>query len=103
MERHDHKQMRILYEEWKQSGESQTAFAKRKGIRPTTFYYWTSKLGKASSRPPKRQNGGFDPITIDHSSLEAHGRAMVIIQYPSGARLELHAPVEASFLRALVE
>ncbi|MEQ8551297.1 MAG: hypothetical protein RIC06_01710 [Cyclobacteriaceae bacterium] len=95
--------MHLLYEEWKQSGESQTVFANRKGIRPTTFYYWTSKIGKDSSTPPKRQNSGFDPITIDHSPLGMQGQAMVIIQYPSGARLELHAPVEAHFLRALVE
>lgn len=102
MKRHNHKQMRILYDEWKQSGESQTAFANRKGIRPTTFYYWTSKLGKAST-PPKGQNSGFHPITIDHSPLGVRDQAMAIIQYPSGARLELHAPVEASFLRALVD
>jgi len=103
MKRHDHKQMHLLYEEWKQSGESQTAFANRKGIRPTTFYYWTSKLRKVSSPTPKRQDSSFDSITIDHSSLGVPGQAMAIIQYPSGARLELHAPVEASFLKALVE
>lgn len=104
MKRHDQEQMRILYNQWKESGESQTAFANRNGIRPTTFYYWTSKLGKAVSKPSNDRPIGFRPIAIEDVAFENHGPgATAVIHYPSGARLELHTPLEAHFLKTLVE
>lgn len=103
MKRHDQEQMRILYNQWKESGGSQTAFANRNGIRPTTFYYWTSKFGKVGSKPVRGQHSGFRPIAINAATFENHGQATAVIHYPSGARLELHTPLEAHFLKTLVE
>lgn len=104
MKRHDHQQMRSLYEQWQASGESKTVFATRNGVRPTTFYYWVQKFKKSFlAASPSVPGSGFRPITIEGAAIVNQGQAMAVIHYPSGARLELYSPVEAQFLKTLVE
>lgn len=90
--------MLSLYQEWKDSGESQAAFAKRQGIRPTTFGYWVKKYDKLSTSHSGGQAGGFCPIALP----SGQGKAVAIIQYPSGARLEFYVGVDALYLKSLL-
>lgn len=103
MKRHDQEKMRILYQEWKESGKRQSDFATGKGIRADTFYYWTSKFRKESSSAVVEQSVGFSPIAIADSRIESESHPTAVIHYPSGARLEIHAPLEAQFIKTLIE
>ena len=102
MKRHDQEQMRILYNQWKGSGESQIVFARRNGIRPTTFYYWRCKFEKVGPKSEKGPAVGFRPIALNAATIEGP-QPTAVIHYPSGTRLELHTALDAHFLKSLVE
>jgi hypothetical protein len=100
MKRTEEKTISILLKEWQTCGESVTIFAKRKGIMRSTFYYW---IRKHQMLPLKKgPTGGFQSIIVDEQDIPNTTHPTAVIHYPSGARLELHTPLKASFLRLLV-
>ena len=101
MRRTDKKVIQRLIKEWQASGESKSGFAASKGISRNTFYYWTKK--NQHSRSKQEPTKGFQPITIDEPSILRHGQPTAVIHYPSGARLELHVPLERRLLKFLIE
>jgi hypothetical protein len=97
----DKKIIQCLIKEWQSSGESKSGFAARKGISRATFYYWTKKH---QHLPLKRESmNGFQSITIAEHNIASHVQPTAVIHYPSGARLELHVPLEGSLLKFLIE
>ena len=101
MKRTDKKSIECLIKEWQASGESKSRFASSKGISPNTFYYWTKKHQHPSSNQEPAK--GFQSITINKHNISNHGQPTAVIHYPSGARLELHVPLEGPFLKSLIE
>lgn len=96
MKRHDHEQMLSLYDQWQASGESKTDFSVRRGIRPTTFYYWTRKfeqarLSEGQAGSPPVGGSGFRHLSIEETPGNNQGELMAAIHYPSGTRLELYS------------
>ena len=96
MKKHDHEQMLGFYEQWQASGQSKTDFAVSRGIRPTTFYYWTRKFEQAhladgQAKSPPAGGSGFHHISVEGPSYNNQGELMAAIQYPSGTRLELYS------------
>jgi hypothetical protein len=100
MKKHDHEQMLGLYNEWQASGESKTDFAVSKGIRPTTFYYWTRKFEKLCPVAPS----GFRRIPLEDTYHNSQGGLMAAIHYPCGTRLELYSSfqhLDSSYVQLL--
>jgi len=101
MRRTDKKVIERLIKEWQASGESKSGFAARKGISRNTFYYWTKK--NQHSRSKQEPTKGFQSITIAEHNIPSHVQPTAVIHYPSGARLELHVPLERRLLKFLIE
>jgi hypothetical protein len=101
MKQHDKKSMRQLYEQWQSSGSSMKTFSEQQGIRHTTFYYWAKVLKKEGlPSTAVKDKPGFSQIPVPQPE---NSKALAIIRFPSGARLELHYRAEASFIKALVQ
>lgn len=99
--KYDIKKMRHLYKQWQSSGLSKIAFCKQQGIRANTFHYWIKKFRTEDpSGSPKR----FSQISIIQPIVaEPKQQAVVVINFPSGMSLELFSPVEASYLKDLLQ
>lgn len=100
MRRADKRTIERLIEEWQSTGESKSGFATRKGISRSAFYYWTKKYQQLPIKQEPLK--GFQSITIDEHNISSHGQPAAVIHYPSGTRLELHAPLKASLLKSLL-
>ena len=74
--------MRQLYEDWQSSGLSQKAFAQRKQIAPSTFYYWVKKF----RQPVELTAKGFSPLLLESEPVGS--QPLAVIHYPSGIRIE---------------
>ena len=82
--------MLTLVEQWRQSGLSQTEFARIQNIPAVKLRYWIYKLNKAESANP-----GF----IQLNGLASSG---ISIRYPNGVELILPAQVPAGYLKMLI-
>lgn len=94
--------MRKLYDQWHAQGISKQAFCKQNGIVYHTFNYWVKKFGKENliAAAPTR---GFSQISIQEPELsEQNQHVLAAITFPSGARMELFGPLDASFVKKLI-
>ncbi len=66
-----------LVRAWQATGESQTAFARRHGVHPRTFWGWC----RAGARAP-----AFVPVRLVEAAPTA---VTVTIVWPTGARVEV--------------
>ncbi len=98
MKRQEEKEMKMLYQEWIESGKSKAEFANEKGIVRTTFYYWVSKFCKQEIQPVSK--GGFSLLAVGDSPVSVC-RPVACIKYPSGLLVELYEGVTADFIRKL--
>ena len=88
--------MARLVAQWRASDESGARFARRHGVRPWTFWYWSRKRSaNASARaaPPT-----FVPVHV--APPVETGVIEVILA--SGERLHVHAGTSGDLLRAVV-
>jgi hypothetical protein len=102
MKRHDEDQMHSLYQQWLDSGQSKTRFARTQGIIPTVFYYWVKKF-QGQQTAPSFPSGltGFRQIALDHGLAKAAGQPLARICYPSGVCIELYQMPDAALLNSL--
>jgi transposase-like protein len=100
MKRKDEKRMRHLYDEWQSSGLSMKSFSKRHDISASTFSYWANKFKKPGGTA---QGQGFSPIAISAPGFPGEQKAVAVLEFRSGTRLELFYPVEIDFIKALIQ
>lgn len=82
--------------EWEESGQNQKLFCRERNIPISKFYYWLAKYRRNRSNP---SGNDFAPVRIRPCN-EVGG---LDIQYPNGVVIRLHAPVDISMLRAMVQ
>jgi hypothetical protein len=80
--------MRNTFEQWQESGLTQTAFARKHSIPKATLSYWINKF---------RQEVGQDFIQLN--GLSAYG---ISISYPNGVEVGLPVQTPASFIKLLI-
>jgi transposase-like protein len=85
-------QMLEVVARWRSSGLSQATFAVEQGIKLATLRYWISKA--------QQQDSG-DFLALSFESQNSQPAAMVL-RYPNGVELCLHASVSAQYLRSLI-
>src|SRR5680860_1282095 len=104
MKQHGKKKMRRLYEQWQSSGISKAAFCRQQGIVNPTFHYWIKKFrGEELPLSPPARSRGFSQIPVRPVTAAQDQQALAVISFPSGMRVELYSPVEASFLKDLMQ
>ncbi len=85
-----------LIEVWKGSGLTQKEFCAQKDIALPKFQYWMKKY---SIRHETKAD--FVPVTLTASGNVSPSSNLEVL-WPDGKRVVFHAPVEASFLKALL-
>jgi hypothetical protein len=88
--------MARLVAQWRASDESGASFARRHGVRPWTFWYWSRKRAAdaaARSAPPT-----FVPVHV----APAVETGLIEVVLASGDRLHVHAGASGDLLRAVV-
>ena len=88
--------MARLVARWRESDESGASFARRHGVRPWTFWYWSRKLSAVRSAHPVPP--AFVPVHV-MPAVEP-GRIEVVLV--SGDRLHVEAGTSADLVRAVV-
>jgi transposase len=93
---------RELLAEAKQSGESLSAFAERRGIDPQRLYSWRRKLGAAKGAESPTTSEAFVPVRIapDPRATPPSGFEVVLSE---GRVVRVGADFDARALRRLVE
>lgn len=87
-----HQQMESFIGQWKQSGQSQRAFAQANKINYYTFRYWIEKLYH------KEPGSGF--VQLNNVAKDS---GMICLRYPNGVELLLPAQTNLSFLKGLIK
>ena len=85
-----HSMMLTVVEQWRQSGLSQTEFARVQDIKLVKLRYWIHK-----HRHSESNGSGF----IQLNGLPSSG---ISIRYPNGVELILPAQVSAGYLKSLI-
>ena len=86
--------MFTLIEAWKESGLSQAAFCKERGVAYHRFHYWFKKYND--------QNASAVQPTFSELTLPTSGGGCLEVIYPDGRKVIFHQPVDVSFLRHLL-
>ena len=108
-------QMRDAYERFQHSQLSQKAFCQAEGISKGKFNYWCRQFKQTTALPPaslektnakveknatpSQAASGFTPISLPITQTPT---PLMVLDLAGKCRLEFYAPVEASFLRALI-
>ena len=95
-------QRRLILAEFARSGMSATAFARRAGLKYSTFAFWVQR-GRRTKRPPRRV-----PLRLLEAVVTPSGSAATLpVLLPGGARLELREagqiPLAAALVHALAQ
>lgn len=93
-----------LYEQWQSSGLNIKTFSKQHAIAPSTFYYWVKKFKDDNQRAKGIvSKQGFSELSIPRPIPLSDQKALAVIHFPCGTRLEFHYPVEAGFIKTLIQ
>src|SRR3954468_12655544 len=65
---------RALVEEWRASGEKAPEFARRRGLQKSSLYYWSSVLGRESTKPTPR----LVPVQVARNEVRSTGTELVV-------------------------
>lgn len=84
---------------WQQSGLSQKAYCQQNDIRYHVFHYWY-KSYRDKHKSLADNNSSFIPLQIK-SCLPLSVTAELVLA--DGRRLLFHQPVDANFLRSLIQ
>ncbi len=101
--RYTEQKMLAYYKEWQESGLGKKAYCSKKGLTPSTFFYWIKKLAlqKQSFSPPSV--AGFTELALPaQMDPTAGGELVVEIEYVCGTRVKLYRQVEASWIKSLL-
>ena len=88
--------MARLVARWRESNESGAGFARRHGVRPWTFWYWSRTVSAARSAHPSPPT--FVPMHV--TPAVEMGRIEVVLV--GGDRLHVQAGASADLVRAVV-
>lgn len=95
-------QRRLILAEFARSGMSAAAFARRTGLKYSTFAFWVQR-GRRTKRPPRRV-----PLRLLEAVVTPAESALTLpVLLPGGARLELREagqiPLAAALIHALAQ
>jgi hypothetical protein len=90
-----------LVEEWRGSGESAAAFARRHGIGAFKFLYWRNTLGPRNGSARKRSSAetAFAPVRLLNESSDA---PVLEIRLANGDAIRCGGDIPVARLSALV-
>jgi hypothetical protein len=99
--------MLAYYKEWQESRVGKKAYCSKKGLTPSTFFYWIRKLALQKESFPPVSAASFTELTLPApveivAAGPAAGEPLLEIEYPSGARLKLYRQTEASWIKSLL-
>jgi transposase-like protein len=91
--------MRRLVAQWRVSGESAAAFARRHRVHPWTFWYWCRKQStEAQATTPDTPRTAFVPVQV-----AAESAAVVVeVVLPGGEHLHVRAGAAPEVVQAVV-
>ncbi len=101
----ERRQMFLMIEQWKASGQSQMAYCKEVGMSYHIFHYWY-KVYRDEHNKNTHPTAAFIELQV---SATQQTTTMVLtttnveLLLPDGKRLLFHGSVEASFLRSLLQ
>lgn len=84
-------QMKMLVEQWRESGVSRKSFAESHKIGYHTFLYWANKFKQEGT---SGENQGF----IELSSVPM---TAIVIRYPNGVEINLPGNVPLAYIKSL--
>ena len=87
--------MARLVARWRASDESGASFARRHGVRPWTFWYWSRKVSAPSASPASPT---FVPVRV----APAVDASVIEVVVASGDRVHVRAGASADLVRAAV-
>jgi hypothetical protein len=96
----DTEQMLRLYDQWRSEGISKQSFCNQNGLGYHKFNYWVKKFRNANADRVVAGKG-FSRIAIQSELSQPHRQALATLIFASGARLELFAELDASFIKEL--
>lgn len=86
-----------LIEIWKKGEQSQQDFCKEKDLDYNQFQYWLRRYKQLNS--PGESISGFTQIKV--KSPVSNGSMELV--FPDGRKLIFHQPVDAAFVRSLLQ
>jgi len=89
--------MYALIKQWRESGEPQSIFCNKNGIRVYQFCYWKRKQSKQA-----RSKEGFGLLQVQPKSKTKQSDQKIEIRYPNGISIHLSSGVSLSFIRNLI-
>ncbi|MNL09004.1 hypothetical protein D3C87_1297510 [compost metagenome] len=95
----DTEKMRVLYDQWCLEEVSKQLFCNRNGISYYKFNYWVKKFRRDNANESISRKG-FSQIAIQQPPLPQRP-VLATFVFASGARLELFATLDASFIKEL--
>jgi hypothetical protein len=87
----------VLLAEWRGSGLTQRAFAKRKGIAPGTMSWWASRL-----RREKRAKAALVPVHVIDEGRPVAGAEGFRLELAQGRVVHVPSSFDAAALRRLL-
>jgi transposase-like protein len=95
-------QRRVILTEFERSGMSAAEFARRTGLKYSTFAFWVQRY-RRTNRPARKA-----PVRLLEAVLTpATSATTLMVQLPGGARLEVHEagqiPLAAALVHALAK
>lgn len=86
-----------LIEVWKKGDQTQQDFCKEKELDYQQFQYWLRRYKQLNS--PGESSSGFTQIKL--KSPVSNGSMELV--FPDGRKLIFHQPVDAAFVRSLLQ
>jgi transposase-like protein len=96
-------QRRVILAEFERSGVSAARFAKRTGLKYSTFAGWLQRYGRAKPKGPRSRPVRLLEAVLDQGVLpERTNGEVVVVQVSGQARVELSALAQLPLVVALV-
>lgn len=92
------RRMAGLVAQWRTSDESGASFARRHGVRPWTFWYWSRKVSVVDPSMSPAARPTFVPVHV----VPSVDTGVIEVVLAGGDRLRVHAGVSGDLLRAVV-
>jgi transposase-like protein len=92
------RRMARLVAQWRQTGQSQAAFARRHHIPTWTFWYWCRKLAREEASAAATDAPAFIPVDVAPPS----NTAVIEVVLRSGERLHISADASPALVQAVL-
>lgn len=88
--------------EWRASGLSASEFCAERGYTAKSLWHWSSKLGRAGDKTPKRTPAvRLVRVAREPATVPPPAAPSMVVEM-EGARLTLHGQVDADALRTVM-